>query len=102
VCSIHTASRAFGFKPRSLRMVGAIELVSTVELLTSPVADPGAGDDQRDIAVLRVGAAVLGDLGLLAGVHDAALGGRSYRLAEARASPSARNPMTAYTTPRTT
>src|SRR5690242_13613455 len=35
--------------------------------------DRAAGDDQRHLAVLRVGAAVLGDLALLAGVDDPVL-----------------------------
>ena len=38
------------------------------------VVDRAAGDDQGDVAVVRVGAAVLGDLRLLAGVDDAVLG----------------------------
>ena len=57
-----------------LRMVGAICVVSTAWVSTACRATAAAGDDQRHVAVLRVGPAVLGDLRLLAGVDDAGLG----------------------------
>jgi len=38
------------------------------------MGDRVTGDDQRDAAVLRIGAAVFGDLALAAGVGDADLG----------------------------
>jgi len=42
VCSIRTAWSAFAFNPSSLAIVGAIEVVSTVEALTSPSPIPAS------------------------------------------------------------
>jgi hypothetical protein len=53
-------------------MVGAIWVVST-PLVADGVFDAGACDHERDVPVLRVGAAVLGDFPLAAGVDGAVL-----------------------------
>ena len=73
-----TACNAFGSRPSSCRIVGAIWVVSTgVAETWLPVTGPAppalAADDERHVAVLRVVAAVLGDLPLLARVDGAVL-----------------------------
>ena len=55
-------------------MVGAIWVVSTGAPMVRPFCRPGSHDEDGHVAVLRVVPAVLGDLGLAAGVDDAVLG----------------------------
>ncbi|WP_207634471.1 hypothetical protein, partial [Candidatus Frankia alpina] len=71
VCSVRTALSSFGLSPSSARMVGAIEVVSTGAGSTRPEWAAAPDDDERDVAVLRVGAAVLGNLALAASVDHA-------------------------------